>query len=358
MVGSAGFNYGMTTPASGGDFWSGISSGNSSGAMWGNMLGRQISNTDLSGLSTKGNTPGMNPAMLEKFQGLAAAYGTDIAVGMYDIMSDARRGTLSPSLSKGLASAKSMMEQGFRGASNYFDKALKEIGPASTKTQLLQEFAPALAEVDRMYAGRGVSGGQTMMAKQQLLDKMTQQGYAAQQMGSAEYGKIMGDLYNQMMNQKGALEYATYKTTDDNYFRMLDMILGGMRSATEPEGPGAIDYLSLAKPNCCFIFLEAKYGDGTLDDVVRRYRDESMTEKNRRGYYKIAEVLVPLMRESKLVTWLVRKTLVDPAICYGKWHYKQNKFGWIFAPVRRLWLKIFDIVGGDTKFIRESGEYV
>ena len=35
--------------------------------------------------------------------------------------------------------------------------------------------------------------------------------------------------------------------------------------------------------------LEARYGDGTMDEVVRRYRDEHMTDRNRRGYYKVAE---------------------------------------------------------------------
>lgn len=109
---------------------------------------------------------------------------------------------------------------------------------------------------------------------------------------------------------------------------------------------------------CCFIMLEARYGDGTMDAVVRRYRDEKITDRNKRGYYKLAEVFVPLMRESKLFKFMVAKTFADPLVSYGKWHYGQNRHGWIFKPVERFWMKIFNVLGNDTKFIRENGETV
>jgi hypothetical protein len=109
---------------------------------------------------------------------------------------------------------------------------------------------------------------------------------------------------------------------------------------------------------CCFIMLEARYGDGTMDAVVRRYRDEHITYRNKRGYYKLAEVLVPLMRESKLFKFLVAKTFADPLVSYGKWHYGQNKHGWIFKPVQKFWMKVFNVLGTDTKFIRENGQTV
>lgn len=116
---------------------------------------------------------------------------------------------------------------------------------------------------------------------------------------------------------------------------------------------GAIGLLA-----CCFIMLEARYGNGTMDNVVRRYRDEKMTERNRRGYYKVAEVLVPMMRKSRLFKWVVTKTFADPLVCYGKWYYGENKYGWIFKPVEKFWMGIFNTVGGDVQFIRENGEVV
>jgi hypothetical protein len=109
---------------------------------------------------------------------------------------------------------------------------------------------------------------------------------------------------------------------------------------------------------CCFIMLEARYGDGTMDTVVRRYRDEKITDRNKRGYYKLAEVFVPLMRESKLFKFMVAKTFADPLVSYGKWHYGENRHGWIFKPIERFWMKVFNVLGNDTKFIRENGETV
>jgi hypothetical protein len=109
---------------------------------------------------------------------------------------------------------------------------------------------------------------------------------------------------------------------------------------------------------CCFILLEARYGDGTMDNVFRKYRNDVTTDRNKRGYYKLAEVFVPLMRKSQLFKWVVTKTMADPLVSYGKYYYGENKHGVIFAPVKSFWMKIFDVLGGDTKFIRENGEVV
>ena len=132
---------------------------------------------------------------------------------------------------------------------------------------------------------------------------------------------------------------------DDDFID--DNEIGVDDSDTEPGDSG-----------CCFIMLEARYGDGTMDEVVRRYRDEHMTVRNKRGYYKVAEVLVPLMRKSRLAKWLVIKTFADPLVSYGKYYYGQNKHGVIFAPVKSFWMSVFNIVGGETEFIRENGKVV
>jgi hypothetical protein len=109
---------------------------------------------------------------------------------------------------------------------------------------------------------------------------------------------------------------------------------------------------------CCFIFLEARYGNGAMDDVVRKYRDEFMTDRNKRGYYKLSQVLVPLMRMSPAIKGAVRVLMTDPMVSYGKWHYERRGPGFLFAPVKNFWLKAFDYLGQDHEFIRESGEVV
>jgi hypothetical protein len=109
---------------------------------------------------------------------------------------------------------------------------------------------------------------------------------------------------------------------------------------------------------CCFIFLEARYGNGAMDRVVRRFRDENMTDRNKRGYYKLSEVLVPLMRKYKAVKLATRLFMTDPMVAYGKAHYGENKIGFIFKPVVEFWLSMFDFLGGEHVFVRENGELV
>ena len=109
---------------------------------------------------------------------------------------------------------------------------------------------------------------------------------------------------------------------------------------------------------CCFLFLEARYGNGVLDRVVRRYRDEMLTDRNRRGYYKLSEVLVPLMRKYWIVKFLVRFFMTDPLVSYGKYFYGEGKVGIIFKPIHNFWMAMFDYLGNDHAFIRENGEVV
>ena len=109
---------------------------------------------------------------------------------------------------------------------------------------------------------------------------------------------------------------------------------------------------------CCWVMLEARYGNGVMDEVVRKFRDEYMTPRNKRGYYKLAEVLVPLMRRYKLFQKLIEWTFAYPAVKYGEWYYGRNKWGWVFTPFKYFWLGLFEILGQDTEFVRENGEVV
>lgn len=120
-------------------------------------------------------------------------------------------------------------------------------------------------------------------------------------------------------------------------------------NATEHSGGGG----------CCFIFLEARYGDGTMDKVVRRFRNENVTPHNVRGYHRLSQVLVPLMRKSKLIKFAVRALMTDPLVAYGKAYYGEgSKLGYLFAPVAKFWLNAFSYLGEDHPFVRENGETV
>ena len=145
---------------------------------------------------------------------------------------------------------------------------------------------------------------------------------------------------------------------DTSYNTKMATVSATKTKKDNDGGGGGSSNSSSGGDGCCFIMLEARYGNGTMDEVVRRYRDEYMTDRNRRGYYKLAEVLVPLMRKSKVFKWVVTKTFADPLVSYGKYYYGQGKVGMLYSPVKTFWMKVFDVIGGKTEFIRENGEVV
>lgn len=93
--------------------------------------------------------------------------------------------------------------------------------------------------------------------------------------------------------------------------------------------------------NCCFIMLECLNGD--LPWYVRLIRDYyyKRTPEVAIGYKKMANWLVPLMRRSKVVKGIVNLTVVKPLLCYGAYLCGLNKHGWILAPVKWFWFKIW-----------------
>ena len=106
---------------------------------------------------------------------------------------------------------------------------------------------------------------------------------------------------------------------------------------------------------CCFIFLAAN--DGFLDPVVRRYRDEHMTERNRRGYYRLADVLIPLMKKSETIKELVNVCMVRPMTQYGRWFYGVSEKGKCFEKLSHIWLSTFNLLGFGV-YRRKNGELI
>lgn len=173
-------------------------------------------------------------------------------------------------------------------------------------------------------------------------DELDRQQFNIGQQNKEKYGQITTELGYGSLGSGEAAAVLQKMAADKNADATI--------TAAQNSGGGGL---------CCFIFLEARYGDGTMDSVVRRYRDENMTEKNRRGYYKLSEVLVPLMRKSKIVKFCVRTVMTDPMVAYGKAHYKTgSKLGLLCKPIVNFWVSLFDYLGGDHPFIRENGEVV
>lgn len=119
-------------------------------------------------------------------------------------------------------------------------------------------------------------------------------------------------------------------------------------------GGASSDFGNMTGGGCCFIFLAA---EGHLDPVVRRYRDEHLTERNRRGYYRLADVLVPRMERSRLWKRAVQCLMVWPMTSYGRWVYGTGRVGMVFAPLAKAWLRVFDCLGFGA-YRRSNGEVI
>jgi hypothetical protein len=98
--------------------------------------------------------------------------------------------------------------------------------------------------------------------------------------------------------------------------------------------------------NCCFIFAEAL--NGPLPWYVRRGRDLMCTPQRKLGYARMAARLVPAMRRSRVVRWLVNLTMIKPFLACGKWFFTGHGRGWLVRPVCEMWFRVWDFVGKDV----------
>lgn len=224
--------------------------------------------------------------------------------------------------------------------------ARERIGNQSDRAQLMaSQNVGRQGQLDR--AGIDV---QDQTNKNQYLNQAA--GYDYQDAGLAQQNRIYDNGINQANITAAIGEVGNQRAFDQNQYNQQMQAWAANKSADAQKNA------SSGGGGCCFIFLEARYGNGTMDKVVRRFRDEHMTTKNKRGYYKLSEVLVPLMRKSKVAKFLVRLMITDPLISYGKYHYGEGKIGVIFTPIKNFWLSAFNYLGDEHEFIRENGETV
>ena len=252
-------------------------------------------------------------------------------------------------------------------AQQFEQAATKEQQKAATQgQQFSQALSRSEAELNRLQAANTLKANAAQIAsgvlgaQQQALSPAmsayfnvppTQSAYATSvNQASNQFEQAGLNIANPTNPVLTGLSMMPYENTLSQYSNQANFAASYMQArASQP---------SRKKGGCCFIMLEARYGNGVMDEVVRRYRDEHVTPRNQRGYYKLAEVFVPLMRKSKLFKFAVSKLFADPSVSYAKWYYGQNKHGWLFKPVQAFWMKIFNLLGEDVPFIRENGEVV
>jgi len=108
--------------------------------------------------------------------------------------------------------------------------------------------------------------------------------------------------------------------------------------------------------NCCWLYLAAVDG-WDIPDAVRWFRDQKMTRENRRGYYWMAERVVPWMHKWGTVRKMVKWGMVCPMSAYGEWLCGKGGCGWVWWGVVVGWLGVFGLLGRlHPVVVRKNGE--
>jgi hypothetical protein len=98
-------------------------------------------------------------------------------------------------------------------------------------------------------------------------------------------------------------------------------------------------------PSCCWTFAEAYYGWDNIPDSVRVSRDLHYTPQRREGYRMMSRFLVPKMQQSKVWRAVVNVLLIKPMTSHAEWYVNGKGFGWIFSPLQKTYLAVWEHYG-------------
>jgi len=123
-------------------------------------------------------------------------------------------------------------------------------------------------------------------------------------------------------------------------------------------GVGLVESVIDTVSGGCIIISAAMGKYSPEVEIAREYRDKHLDADSLRGYYMIAEQVVPMMEQFSWIKLIVKMVLVDPLILYGKYSLKKNPSVSLFATaITKAFLKLCKLVGWTrTSYTRENGE--
>jgi hypothetical protein len=147
---------------------------------------------------------------------------------------------------------------------------------------------------------------------------------------------------------------------------MIDKIPGGKEAmdSTGKAFQGMVENIgqsiSSVVSDSCIIVTACCGRDSEEVDITRRFRDKFMTKEQTRGYYMISQELAPMMKANPLLCDMIKTTIVDHLIEYGK-----SRLGMTKTCSRASMTIAHDFLKGcqkagktADKFIRSNGEEV
>lgn len=200
-----------------------------------------------------------------------------------------------------------------------------------------QEVGDVLRAVTASNAIQQGLRGESMQAANMLSSLVGAQDERALAAGRAVDANKLNNL--SLLGLAAGLEGTTVDKQTDNYSGMGD------QSASQMQAGFNL---------CCFTFLEALNGE--LPWFVELARVEFWTPRRRNGYTWMSNWLVPAMRRSKVVRWLVNALMVRPLTKYGAWLYGEEKAKAVwraYSPVVTGWFTLWSLIGrltGDVNY--------
>ncbi len=187
---------------------------------------------------------------------------------------------------------------------------------------------------------------------------------AAAKIGMPIFGKVMG---------QGFRDAFGIDPEGSNTIAQLNRAAGrGVEGAVVPliEEVGGVDLPDIAEfainppgyllSKVCIIVTACTAPDSPEVNIAREYRDRHLSPEQRRGYYMIAEKVVPLINRFPFVKRLVKRFLVDNLIAYGRCALGKGPMPGIAAfLITRVFLWLCKTAGQrKLVFVRSNGEFV
>jgi len=138
-------------------------------------------------------------------------------------------------------------------------------------------------------------------------------------MGLEYGGQKYGQPLASKMHERYGGDEATWKGTELVARRTgQGAIIGGPWGAAAGAGVGLVEAFA-TEGEGCIIITAATSPDSYEVQVAREYRDWFLSPSTLRGYYTIAERIVPLMRRYRIIKRLIKRHLVDNLITFARW---------------------------------------
>jgi len=187
-------------------------------------------------------------------------------------------------------------------------------------------------------------------------------GVLALEYGGQKYGQPLASK----MHERYGGDEATWKGTELVARRAgQGFLIGGPYGAAAGAGVGLVEAFA-TEGEGCIIITAATAPDSYEVQVAREYRDWFLSPSTLRGYYIIAERVVPIMRKYRVIKGLIKRHLVDNLIIFARWQLGNHGIDEQMARpsntaicVTSVFLFLCDIIGSKTRsYIRFNGEIV